>query len=205
MPNLHVYNNQVEIVSSLHLINLINNNFTYIIGTKNIEPGTLKIIATYGQQTGQTELKVISPQSIISEDSNPQATETIAEQEKNSGQNDTSKNINTIPVSVDNVESKLIKYENSKYSFSLLHPSNWTKSETNLQPNQAVTFYLTNPIPTGGKSFPATLLISVEPAPDNTDIEVYPDEFVNSIFTDPSQFKIIKHTEGLLAGNKLKE
>ena len=204
IPNLHVYNNQVEIVSSLHLIKLENNSFTYIIGTKNLEPEIYKIVGTYGQQTGQTELKIISPQSTISQSNNPQTTEAISKQSETPDQNNTSKgNIedNSMPVST--FGSELANYENSNYNFALQYPSNWTKSEANLQPNQAVTFYLTDPSIKNSNSFPATLLISVE-AISGKDIEGYPDEFIKTVFTDPSQFKIIKRTDGVLSGNKAK-
>lgn len=205
IPNLHVYNNQVEIVSSLHLIKLENNSFTYIIGTKNREPGIYKILGTYGQQTGQAELKIMSPQSPIDKSNNPQTTEATSKQSEILDQNNTSKgNVQNNSMPASTFGSELTNYENSKYNFALQYPSNWTISETNLQPNQAVTFYLTDPSIKRSNLFPATLLISVEATAGTKDIEAYPDEFIKTVFTDPSQFKIIKRTDGVLSGNKAK-
>lgn len=56
---LDVYDAQGAVVSDFHQAHLNGNEFEYTIGTAQMPPGIYKITATYGQQTGQIELKVL--------------------------------------------------------------------------------------------------------------------------------------------------
>lgn len=103
---------------------------------------------------------------------------------------------------------QLLTYSNLDYNISIHYPSNWTPSEVNLAPYQAVKFVAPTveerETPTSIAVFtPATLGIAVRPLDSvNITTDQFIDHFFDTSYTSPSQYRIIGSSNTTLAGTE---
>lgn len=115
-------------------------------------------------------------------------------------QNDTIVN-NSGSVTETNNSSNLLTYDNPDYGISILYPSNWTKSEENLQSHQVVSFYAPDITVFNKNISPARLSLTIEPISDhNIPISTYSRQFLKGVYPNSADIKILNTSKSTLSG-----
>jgi hypothetical protein len=99
--------------------------------------------------------------------------------------------------------SSFLTYDNPDYGISILYPSNWTKSEENLQSHQVVSFYAPKVNVMNQIISPAHLSMTIEPINEtSTPIGDYSDQFLSKVYPNPSDLKILNTSMTTLSGHE---
>ena len=100
-------------------------------------------------------------------------------------------------------EPTFLIYNNTDYGVSILYPSNWTKSEENLQSHQLVGFYTPEVTMLKNTFSPAHFSITVEPVSDpNISLSDYSNQFLGMVFPNASDSKILNQSDSTLSGHE---
>jgi len=112
---------------------------------------------------------------------------------------------------IDAQKSNFKKYENKDYNVTIDYPSKWKKSENNLAQNQIVTFSAPEieQKESSVLSFiliPAKVALASQQTPSsNMTLENFTNYFIDSAYSGPDEYKIIKTSKTGLAGNEAVE
>jgi hypothetical protein len=97
-------------------------------------------------------------------------------------------------------ESNFLTYNNTDYGVSMLYPSNWTKSEENLQSHQLVGFYAPDVTVMKNTFSPAHLSVSVEPVDASMPLSEYSNQFLGAAYPNQADSKILNTTSSTISG-----
>jgi hypothetical protein len=99
-------------------------------------------------------------------------------------------------------ETEFLVYNNTDYGVSMLYPSNWTKSEENLQSHQLVGFYAPDVTKLKKTFSPVHFSISVEPVEDPPiSSRDYSKQFLGKYYSNASDSKIVNESSSTLSGH----
>jgi hypothetical protein len=112
---------------------------------------------------------------------------------------------------IDAQKSNFKEYENKDYNVTIDYPSKWKKSENNLAQNQIVIFSApeVEQKESSVLSFiliPAKVTLASQQTPSsNMTLENFTNYFIDSAYSSPDEYKIIKTSRTTLAGNEAVE